>query len=294
MIEFFQLAITGMMIGSLYSLVGASVVLVYKSTHVVSLAHGQLVAFGALAFWIFMAQLNLPFWISLVPALIITGLMGFFIERFALRSMIGESLFSSFLMTFAIFLFLEGFLFLYLMGGSRTLPPFLPKGNFAVAGLFVPVDQLISFGIAIILFIVLGLIFKFSWVGLGMRATAEDHNLAQSAGISVRNIFTSIWILSSMVATVAGIATANVMDIYHSLPYIGITGLIVAICGGLDSIIGALIAGLFLGIVENVSSGYLDPLVGGGVKDVASYTILLLVLLVRPYGLFGLKRIERI
>jgi branched-chain amino acid transport system permease protein len=127
-----------------------------------------------------------------------------------------------------------------------------------------------------------------------MRATAEDHRLAQSTGIVVKTIFSYIWILSGTVAAIAGIATANVMDIYYMLPYIGINGLIVAICGGLDSLSGALIVGLLLGVVENVGAAYLDPLVGGGIKDVAGYVVLLLVLLIRPYGLFGLVKIERI
>ena len=144
------------------------------------------------------------------------------------------------------------------------------------------------------MFAALSLIFKYTKLGLGMRATAEDHRLAQGTGITVRNIFSYIWILSAIVAAVAGIATANVMDIYYMLPYIGISGLIVAICGGLDSLLGALVVGLLLGVVENLGAAYLDPLVGGGVKDVAAYVVLLLVLLIRPYGLFGLVKIERI
>jgi branched-chain amino acid transport system permease protein len=293
-IGFLQQAVTGLMVGSLYALVGASIVLVYKSTHVVSLAHGQLVAFGALFFWLFFGGLGLPVWISLVPAFVLTALIGLLIERLALRPLIGQPLFAAFLMTFAIFIVLEGVFVLYLKGGSRSLPAFLPAGNFALFGLSIPINQLISFCVALLLFIALSLVFKLTKVGLGMRATAEDHRLAQSVGVSVRNIFSYIWILSALVAVVAGIATANVMDVYYMLPYIGINGLIVAICGGLDSLLGALIAGLLLGVVENVGAGYLDPLVGGGVKDVAAYVALLLVLLIRPYGLFGLVRIERI
>jgi branched-chain amino acid transport system permease protein len=294
MIGFLQQAVTGLMVGSLYALVGASIVLVYKSTHVVSLAHGQLVAFGALFFWLFFGGLGLPFWISIIPAFVLTALMGLLIERLALRPLIGQPLFTAFLMTFAIFTVLEGVFVLYLKGGSRSLPAFLPTGNVNVYSLSVPINQLISFCVAVLLFIALSLIFKFTKVGLGMRATAEDHRLAQSVGVTVRTIFSYIWILSALVAAVAGIATANVMDVYYMLPYIGINGLIVAICGGLDSLLGALIVGLLLGVVENVGAGYLDPLVGGGVKDVAAYVILLLVLLIRPYGLFGLVRIERI
>jgi branched-chain amino acid transport system permease protein len=197
-------------------------------------------------------------------------------------------------MTFAIFIALEGVFVLYLKGETRTLPAFLPTSNFIIYDLSIPINQLISFCVALLLFGAVSLIFKYTKLGLGMRATAEDHHLAQSTGIIVKNIFSYIWILSAIVAAVAGIATANVMDIYYMLPYIGINGLIVAICGGLDSLLGALVLGLFLGLVENVGATYLDPLVGGGIKDVAAYVVLLLVLLIRPYGLFGLVRIERI
>lgn len=294
MIGFLQQAITGLMIGSLYALVAASIVLVYKSTHVVSLAHGQLVAFGALFFWLFLGGLGVPFWIGLLPSFVLIALVGLVIERLALRPLIGQPLFTAFLMTFAVFIILEGVFVLYLKGQTRTLPAFLPTGNLVIAGLSLPINQLISFCVAILLFIALSLLFKYTKLGLGMRATAEDHRLAQSTGIAVKNIFSYIWILSAAVAGVAGIATANVMDIYYMLPYIGINGLIVAICGGLDSLLGAFVVGLLLGVVENVGAAYLDPLVGGGVKNVVGYVVLLLVLLVRPYGLFGLSRIERI
>jgi branched-chain amino acid transport system permease protein len=153
---------------------------------------------------------------------------------------------------------------------------------------------LVSFAASLLLFLGLALFYRFTKIGLGMRATAEDHQLAQSTGISVRAIFSAIWVLSAAVATVAGVALANVMDIYYPLPYVGIKGLIVALVGGLESLPGALLAGLLLGVLENVSAGYLDPLVGGGLKEVAAYALLLLVLLIKPYGLFGLVRIERI
>ena len=282
------------MIGSLYALVAASIVLVYKATHVVSLAHGQLVAFGALFFWLFLGGLGLPFWMGLIPAFFLTALLGLLIERLTLRPLIGQPLIAAFLMTFAIFIALEGVFVLYLKGQTRALPAFLPEGNLDISGLSIPINQLISFFVAILLFAAVSLIFKFTKLGLGMRATAEDHRLAQSTGITVRNIFSYIWILSAVVAAVAGIATANVIDIYYMLPYIGINGLIVAICGGLDSLLGALVVGLLLGVVENVGAAYLDPIVGGGVKDVVGYVVLLLVLLIKPYGLFGLVRIERI
>jgi len=246
MIEFIQQTITGLMTGSLYALVAAGIVLVYKSTHVVSLAHGQLVAFGALFFWLFLSGFGLPFWVGLIPAFILTALLGLAIERVALRPLIGQPLLAAFLMTFAIFISLEGVFVLYLKGETRTLPHFLPEGNLVLSGLSIPINQLIGFCVALLLFAAVSIIFKYTKLGLGMRATAEDHRLAQSTGIVVKDIFSYIWILSGIVAAIAGIATANVMDIYYMLPYIGINGLIVAICGGLDSLPGALIVGLLI------------------------------------------------
>ena len=292
--QFLQYFLTGALIGGLYAVVAASVVLVYKSTQVVSIAHGQLLAFGALFLWMCMAVLGLPLWFSFLLALAFAIILGFAVERIAMRPLIGQPLFAAFLMTFSIFLILDGIFQLILKGQSRGLPPFLPKGVVDIGGVNLPISNLFSFGVALFIFLLLALFFKYTKVGLGMRATAEDHQLAQSTGIGVKTIFSLIWILSSLVATVAGVAIANVMDIHFPLPYIVIKGLIVALFGGLESLSGALIGGIFLGVIENVCAGYLDPIVGGGVQEVAAYAFLLIILMVKPYGLFGLVRIERI
>lgn len=294
MTTFLQLLFLGLLEGGLYAMVAAAVVLVYKSTHVVSLAHGQLMAYGALAFWFALTVLKIPIIFALVVALICLAAAGWLIERVAMRPLIGQPLFAAFLTTFALFLMGDGIFQLILKGESNSFAKYLPGGMTTVFGVPLPITQLISFGVCLLLFLGLAVFFQRTKAGLGMRATAEDHQLAQSTGITVRAIFSWIWILSAMVATVAGIALANVMDIYFPLPMIGVKGLIVALVGGLESLPGALIAGLLLGVLENVSAGYLDPLVGGGVKEVAAYVLLLFILLVKPYGLFGLVRIERI
>jgi branched-chain amino acid transport system permease protein len=289
-----QYFILGLMEGSLYALVGATIVLVYKSTHVASLAHGQILAFGAFFFYLFYQPLGLPLIIALPLTFAVTGLVGLIIERLALRPLIGQPLFAAFLVTFAIFFILDGVFNILLKGQSISFPSFLPKGYIKLSTVNVPISQLVSFVCVLALFGLLGLFFRVTKIGLNMLATAENHQLAQSTGISVQKTFSVVWGLSAVVAAAAGMATANVMDIYHPLPYIGIKGLIVALFGGLDSIPGALVGGLLLGILENVAAGYVDPIVGGGVKEVAAYAMLLLILLVRPYGLFGQIRIERI
>lgn len=294
MTQFFQLFLTGVLTGGLYAMVAASIVLVYKSTQVVSMAHGQFLAFGALFLWMSLEVLGLPFWLGFLLSLIFAIVLGFSVERLAMRPLIGQAPFSAFLMTFALFLVFDGIFQLILKGQSKSIPAFLPTGVWSVGNVNLPVSNIFSFGIAILIFILLALFFRYTKVGLGMRATAEDHQLAQGTGISVENIFSFIWVMSTVVAVIAGIAIANVVGIHFPLPNIVIKGLIVALFGGLESLTGALVAGIFLGIIENVSAGYLDPLVGGGVQEVAAYAVLLIILLIRPWGLFGLVRIERI
>ena len=292
--EFFKLLVLGLLEGGLYAIVAAAIVLVYKSTHVVSLAHGQIMGFGALAFWFALVYLKVPIILALVISLVFVGLMGWVIERLAMRPLIGQPLFAAFLVTFAVFLMFDGIFQLILKGQSASFAKYLPGGTVSIAGVSVGIAQIVSLGISLLVFAGLGLFFQFTKLGLGMRATTEDHQLAQSTGITVRSIFSHIWVFSSFVAGIAGIALAVVMDIYYPLPYLGIKGLTVALVGGLESLPGALLAGFILGILENVCAGYLDPIVGGGVKEVAAYVLLLFILLIKPYGLLGLVRIERI
>jgi branched-chain amino acid transport system permease protein len=292
--QFVQLFILGLAEGTIYAMVGAAIVLVFKATKVASLAHGQLLAFGALFFYMFSEYLRLPLIIAFVSALALSGIIGQLIERIILRPLIGQPLFATFLATFAIFMLFDGAFNVILKGTSLPFPAFLPKGSMHFGSVTLPKGELINLVVTIVLFASLRLLFQHTKIGLGMRATAEGHQLAQSVGVGVKKIFSRVWILSAVVAAIGGLAVANVSDIFITLPSFGMKGLIVALFGGLDSFPGVLLGGIILGILENVSAGYLDPLVGGGVKEVAAYAMLLLILLVRPNGLFGEIEIERI
>lgn len=294
MTEFLQLVVSGVETGSLYALVGLAVVIIYKATHIVSLAQGQLLAFGVLFFWLAWVVFGLPLWLSLLLTIVLAIIMGYAVERFALRPLIGQPHFTAFLMTFAVFLILDGVFQLILKGSYGVLPPLLPGEMIKVGGVAIATEGVFSLGIALLIFGSLAAFFRYTRLGLGMRATSEDHQLAQSTGIKVKNIFSLVWIISAVVAAFSGIIMAMTVNIGYSLPWIIIKGLVVALFGGLDSLFGALVAGLLLGILEFVGAGYLDPLVGGGFQDVAAYIVLLLILLVKPYGLFGLIRIERV
>ena len=295
MTYFLQYVFIGLLTGGLYSAFAVTVVLVYKATHVASLAHGQILAFGAVFFYLCMAVLQLPTLVSFLAALALAGVLGFIIERLTMRPLIGEPLFTSFLMTFAVFMFLDGVFNLYVSGETRFIPPFLPQGNVGIGELIIAKQRASNFVMTLLPTLMVIGFFRYSKVGLRMRATAENHRLAQSAGIRVKNVFSIIWIFSSILAAVAGIGCATVMNIHYPLPYNGLKGLLVALVGGLDSIGGAILAGLLVGVIESLAAGYVDPLTDvGGTSEVVAYVLLLFILLVKPYGLFGLGRIERI
>ena len=294
MSEFLGLVINGIMTGCLYALVAVSIVLIYKATHVVSLAHGQLMTVIALFLWYCLGPWGLPLLLSLTLTFLLAAFMGWIVNRFAMRPLIGQPDFSAFLMTFGIFIAISGFLQMNMKGVTKAMPSFLPSWSLSIGGVILSNVYLFSFLIVIVIFLGLSLLFKYTSIGLGMRATSEDHQLAQSTGITVHKLFAVIWIFSTIVSAVSGIALAIIMDIQYELPFLGIKGMVVALFGGLESLPGALIAGILLGLLENISAGYLDPLVGGGVQEVAAYFALLILLWLKPYGLFGQVRIERI
>ena len=247
MTDFSQLFLLGLLEGGLYAMVAAAIVLVYKSTHVVSLAHGQLMGYGALAFWFTITVLKLPFVLAVLISLVCMGGLGWVIERVAMRPLIGQPLLAAFLTTFALYLVGDGIFQLILKGKAVSFAAYLPGGMLTLVGVPLPATQVVSFGVCLLLFLILALFFQRTKLGLGMRATAEDHQLAQSTGISVRAIFSVIWVISAMVATIAGVSLANVTDIYYTLPLVGIKGLTVALVGGLESVPGGLAGRAFAG-----------------------------------------------
>ena len=287
--------VLGLLNGGLYALLGMGIVLVYKATKVVSLAHGQIVFFGAYFLWFLYTGFHIPLWLSVPLALAVTALLGLVIERLTIHPLIGQPLFSVFLITIAVFMALDGIAQMILKGDIRVYKPALfPTEPLMVGGIAISPTALAGFGAALLVALALAAFFRRTALGLEMRITAEDHMTAQSMGLGVKRVFSLIWAISAMVTGIAGIFLGTSLSIYYMLPMIGFKGLIVALFGGLESLSGALVGGLLLGMLEGLTGGYIEPLVGGGFREVSAYALLLIILLVRPYGLFGLKRIERI
>jgi len=294
MAEFLQLFVGGIMVGALYALLGLAIVLVFKATRIVSLAHGELLAFGAFFLWFFLVQLKLPLWLAFALVIITSFIMGWLVERLTLRPLIGQPLTAAFLMTVAVYAAMDGVFQLWLKGETKVYPPIFPQVPIELGPLYIPPVQWVSFIVALVSVVLLALFFKYTRTGLAMRVTAEDHTVAQNLGVRVKMIFSLVWMISAVVAAISGVLLASLLDVSFQLPLVAFKGLVVAMFGGLDSFLGAILGGLILGVFESLSSGYLDPYVGGGSREVAAFVLLLLILMIRPYGLFGLKRIERL
>jgi branched-chain amino acid transport system permease protein len=293
---FIQLVVSGLSLGMVYALIAIGFVIILKCSNAFNLAQGQFVMLGGYLGYTFLVVMHLPLWASVICAILVATLTGLIIERLALRPLIGKPVLAIVMMTIALAVVIEGIATLAWGGEFKTYYGSLPVINFKVGAISLPSETIIGLIVAAIVVVILMVIFRYTKIGLAMRATAEDEQVVRSSGIKVTMVYAFAWIIACIVGVVGGILLGAVSGVMTSLANIGWKALAVVILGGIDSIEGAILAGLILGVSENVASGYLDPLMpsGGGLANVFPFIIIVVVLIFRPYGLFGLKRIERI
>jgi len=290
-----QFLANGVMIGGIYGLVALGLVLVYKSSRVLNLAHGGFLMILAWLCWSFAVQAGLPMWLSIVLVLAVAVLSGLGVERFMLRPLIGQPILAIVIATLALGYFLEGVAIMAWGANTKGMPAFIPHEAIWVGPVAIAQHYIWAFAIAILLFIILFFLFRYTKFGLAMQIVAEDQQTARSLGISVKSVFAQTWAFALVIAAIAGILYASLHAVSNFNALIGLNkGLPVMLLGGMESLRGALVAGIIIGIFESVGGGYLDPLVGGGFSDIVPLILMLVILLVRPYGIFGWKRIERI
>jgi branched-chain amino acid transport system permease protein len=295
MIEFLQALVSGLMVGSLYSLVGLGIVVIYKSTHVFNFAQGGLLMVGAYLAWSFMEQMGMPIWLGLICGLILAIVIGILIERLGMRRLVGQPILSLIIVTLALQALLEGIV--TLLWGDKNynvFPPFIPPNPVEFFKIILSLQHIIIFFITMIVIGLFILFFKYSKWGLDMRAVAEDHQAAMCMGISTRIVFILAWVIATLLAYIGGVLLGSINGVSTTLHHIAGNCFPVVLLGGLESIPGVLIAGLIVGVLEYISGLYLDPIVGASTREIVPYIILVLVLIIKPYGLFGLVRIERI
>lgn len=293
---FLQLLVQGIIIGCVYALAALGFVLVYKSSRVINFAHGQILAMGAFIIY-GLTLLNIPFAIAAILGLAITFGLGMLIERLFLRPMVGEPIISVIMVTIGLGSLIDGIMHLTPFGaGNFSFPKLFASDSLQLGSVNVSPNQLLGVGIAVVLIVALTWFFQRSTLGIAMRAVADDQLAALSVGASVVTVFAVAWALAGLTAAAAGMTVGTISGLsLGGLAAIGIKVLPAIILGGLDSIGGAVVGGIIIGIVEAMSAGYLDQFVpGGGTNEVTPFLLLIVVLLVKPYGLFGTKEIERV
>lgn len=292
---YLQLLVSGLVIGSIYSLVALGFVIIYKATKVVNFAQGELVMVGAYICFSLTVQAKLPFLAAFFLTLGFSFILGIAIERLILRPMIGEPIISVIMVTIGLSSVLKSLVQLGWGTQIQVFPPVLPQEPVMIAGLPVAPVYLAAFALSIILFLIFSAFFKYSRLGIAMRATAFDQQAAASMGIGIKNIFALSWCIAAMVSSIGGIILGNINGINAQLGHLGLKVFPAVILGGLDSLLGAALGGLVIGVLENVCDGAAKEFLGlGGFKDVAAFIFLVLILMIKPYGLFGAREIERV
>lgn len=299
-----QFAATGLLAGGPIALMALGLVLVLKSSYVFNFAHGQMLLIGTLITWWLSVEAGLPLWAAILVALVASALLGLGIERFALRPMTGQPLLAIILMTLGLSQVLQGTALLVFGGAQRNFPqifsaadpyrittPWFVDGNPIVV--ILKQNLVWSFLMAVLGVIVVGAFFQYTRTGLAMRGTSEDHELAQSIGLQVHRIFGISWALAGVAATAAGVLLATSSGLDLSLSIVVLSAFPAVLLGGLDSIPGTIVGGLLIGLSAGLVSASKVQIVRNA-SEIMPYVVLLLVLLIRPQGLFGRKRIERI
>ena len=290
-----QLIITGIAVGGVYSLMALGFVLIYKASSVVNFGPGELVLFGAYVAWATILQMRLYLPVALLVTLLVAIGLGIVIERGVLRPLIGQPIISVIMVTFGFASVIRGVLNMTWGSDTRPFPVLFSPEPFQLGPVPVSPVHLWSFVSVMVLLAAFSLFFRFSVTGMAMRATADNQQVALSLGVSVKWIFALSWCIATVVSALSGIILGSVRGgVDFSLADLGLKVFPVVILGGLDSVAGAIIGGVLIGVLENLSGGYLDPIVGGGVKEVAPFVALVVILMIRPHGLFGKSEIERV
>jgi branched-chain amino acid transport system permease protein len=285
---------TGILVGGIYALVALGWVIIYKCSGVLNLAMGELTLIGAYLTWSFY-QTGIPFVPALLLTLVCGIILGILVERIFLDKLIGQPLLAVIMVTVGLAFFFRGVVcFIWGTDTKVFQPAVFSIKPITLGFLRISPVFLWSFVAAIILLVALMLFFKFTRWGLSMQATADDETAALSLGVSARFVYAASWSIAFMSAGVAGALLANINGLNISVSYFGLLVLPAVIFGGLNSIPGAIVGGIVIGILENLSGTYLDQFVPGGVKQIAPFVFLVVFLLFKPHGIWGWERIERV
>ncbi len=294
MIDFLQAVGDGVFIGLVYALLGLCIVIIFKASETFNFAAGEFLVIGAFVFYVFFFDLGWPIYVALPLGLISAGLVGGLVEWFTIKPLLGRSPLSMTMVTLGLAFLLRSIV--QFIWGSESYSFFLELPDITVeAGDLLYISDPIWAGLFSVVTFLLVILFLFRtrW-GLAIRAVSEDQAKSMAFGINARFILLIIWAISSVCIAVAGIMISNFGALSVTSVGIGLRSIPVVLIGGMDSIGGALVAGIIVGVCESLAGAYIEPMGLVGFKEVAPYFLMLLVLFIRPYGLFGTVRIERV
>ena len=289
-----QLLVGGLIVGALYGVVAMCFVLIYKASQVVNFAQGEFMLIGAWACWWLLVKFQLPFFAGFLITLAFMMAFGLILQIVVLKPLIGEPIISVIMVTIGLSIFMQAVMNWAFGNNAARFPNVFSSEKITIAGLNVETAYLMSFVLSLVIMVVFFYFFRYSRYGLAMRATAYSQQVAQSLGISVKQVFAMAWGISALVSCVAGVVLGLVNAVSNSLAIIGIKVFPAVIVGGLDSIVGAVVGGVIIGLLENfaefIDGQYLHI---GNMYTVAPFYVLIIILMIRPYGLFGTENIER-
>ena len=285
MIQFFQMTLSGISQGCIYGLIALGFVLIYKATETVSFAQGDLMMMGAFGGLAAMTWLGFPYWLSILSTVAAMALFGMLLERIVIRPILGQPAFSVVMLTIGIGYVVRGLITMLPNIGTEThvLPVPYKDEIWKVAGLVINVEQVSVIGATAILCVLLFALFRYSKLGIAMQAASQNQLAAYYMGIPVRRLNGIAWGLAAAVAAIAGLLLAPITFVHANMGLIGLKAFPAAVVGGFGSLPGAIVGGLAIGIIESLSGFYLPD----GFKDIAAYVVVLLMLVVKPNGLFG-------
>jgi len=284
----------GVLIGLMYSLIALGFVLVYKATDAFNFAQGEFVMFSGLLVAVGLGSYGAPLWLAVGAALLVMAAFGFGLERVVLRPMIGRPVIGVIMATIGLAAVLRGFGPLVWGAATKALPLPIPDTPIVLGPLLIPPIQIVGAATSLVFLAAFGWFFLRSRAGIAMRAVADSQQVAMAMGIDVERYFALAWAMTGVVSALGGVVWGNLLGVDVQLSLVGLKVFPVVILGGMDSVPGAVVGGLIVGVVENVAAGYLDPYVGGGTKDFAPYLLMIAALMIRPYGIFGKEIIERV
>ncbi len=290
---FVEVVVIGAMIGSLYGIIAMGFCLIHKTSGIFNLAQGELVMLAGFLLWTAQEVFHLPKGLDVLVVLFLISLLALLVERLAMRRLIGTPFLTPFMMTLGVGMMLLGVIS---MGWSFSLQyiHLFPEKPIIIGSLNLAQPLVWSFGACLLVLGLLTYFIRHAKIGLLMRAMAEDQQQALSVGISVKSVMRVVWVLGYGLAVLGGITLANVQGVHHNMAAIGLTALPVALLAGIESITGAVFGGMIVGVGQVLAERFIDPITHGGMGTVFPFIIMLVVLIIRPYGLFGLKKIERV